>query len=77
MHEVDVYRGLQRGRGIPDLLWSGISGEYNAMVLDLLGPDLDELFDFCGRRFSDKTILQFGLRALELRGATGVEVRSL
>lgn len=66
MHEVDVYRGLQRGRGIPDLLWSGISGEYNAMVLDLLGPDLDELFDFCGRRFSDKTILQFGLRALEL-----------
>lgn len=43
--------------GIPYLKWSGTEGDYNVLVLQLLGPSLEDLYNFCGRRFKLKTVL--------------------
>jgi serine/threonine protein kinase len=37
--------------------WFGSEGDYNVLVIDLLGPSLEDLFNYCGKKFSLKTVL--------------------
>jgi casein kinase 1/casein kinase I family protein HRR25 len=37
--------------------WYGTEGDYNVMVIDLLGKSLEDLFNYCGRRLNLKTVL--------------------
>lgn len=43
--------------GVPDVKWFGQEGDFNVLVMDLLGPSLEDLFNYCSRKFSLKTVL--------------------
>ncbi|KAF8084285.1 hypothetical protein N665_0726s0009 [Sinapis alba] len=57
LYESKLYKVLQGGTGVPSIKWYGVEGEYNVLVIDLLGPSLEDLFNFCSRKLSLKTVL--------------------
>ncbi|XP_046143093.1 casein kinase I-like isoform X1 [Osmia bicornis bicornis] len=57
LYESKLYKILHGGIGIPHIRWYGQERDYNVLVMDLLGPSLEDLFTFCSRRFTIKTVL--------------------
>lgn len=58
--EARFYRLLNAGGGavgIPTVMYHGVEGEFNVLVIELLGPSLEDLFTFCNRKFSLKCTL--------------------
>lgn len=55
MYECKLYKHLNGGPGIPGVKWFGTEGGYNVMVMDLLGPSLEDLM-------SDKKRAHFSLK---------------
>ena len=36
--------------------WFGTQDKFNVMILDLLGPNLKQLFEFCNKQFTTQTL---------------------
>jgi len=62
--EYRTYKILVGCPGIPNVYYFGQEGLHNILVIDLLGPSLEDLFDHCGRRFSIKTVVMVAKQML-------------
>jgi len=57
MYEAKLLKHLQGVPGLATVHYCDVEGDYNVMVMDLLGPSLEDLFNICTRKFSLKTVL--------------------
>jgi hypothetical protein len=56
LHQHRLSDGKQLYGGVPNVYYFGQEGLYNCLVMDLLGPSMEELFDQCGRKFAVPTV---------------------
>lgn len=60
-NEVEVYKLLDRGKYAPKMHWHGTEAGYNIIVMDLMGPSLEALFQtHCNKQMSLKSVLMLG-----------------
>lgn len=56
-YEAKLLKFLEGAPGIASVYYCDVEGDYNVMVMELLGPSLEDLFNSCRRKFSLKTLL--------------------
>ena len=65
--ENEIYKLLSPHEGISNLHYYGAASleEYNGLVMEFLGPNLGELLDLCGLKFSLKTVCMIAIQILQ------------
>ncbi|RWS22671.1 Casein kinase I-like isoform gamma-1 [Leptotrombidium deliense] len=62
--EYDYYKRIGLVEGFPKIHYFGRSGRFNVLVMDLLGPNLDQLFEACNQKFSLKTVCEIAIQTI-------------
>ena len=63
--EINFTKKLQGCQGFPTLYYCGKCNNNNIIVESLLGPSLDKLFQFCGKKFPLKTVCLIGIEIVK------------
>lgn len=56
-YENDVYHCMKGELGVPTIYWFGSEYNHHILVMQLLGPSLEQLFSYCERQFNWDTIV--------------------
>ncbi len=63
--EAKIYKLLENTKGVPSLRSYGCEGNFNYMVMDLLGRSLEEVRVACGGKIGLKSVLAIGIQLLK------------
>ncbi|RNA18298.1 casein kinase I isoform gamma-2 isoform X1 [Brachionus plicatilis] len=63
-----IYEKLRNGEGIPRLFYYGQFVAHNVLVMELLGANLEDLFNLCNRVFILKTICMIAIQLIKRIG---------
>ena len=58
--EAQILKNTKNIDGFPEIYWYGSQGDFNIMVMDLLGYNLGELLHKCNKKFSVTTVALMG-----------------
>ncbi|KAI9259088.1 kinase-like domain-containing protein [Sporodiniella umbellata] len=64
--EYKVYMLLSGTEGIPNVYYYGEEATHRVLIMDILGPSLEDMFDVCERRFSVKTVALLALKMISI-----------
>ena len=64
-YEMELYKELDNIVGVPNIKYYSTIDEHNILIMDFLGPSLDDLFEFCECKFSLKTVCMIALQILD------------
>jgi len=64
-YEVKLYKSIKKPRGIPNIKWYGCLENKKILIMDFLGPSLDDLLEFCDGKFSLKTVCMIALQLID------------
>lgn len=66
-YEYQIYKQLEGGAsvGIPQVYHFTKEGDFNIMVMDIMGPSLESLFQFCEKKFTEETVAKIAIQCLE------------
>ena len=63
--EVKCYKMIGQMDGFPKIHYYGQYDKYNALVMELLDKNLDQMFNQCGKQFSLKTTIYIFIQLLQ------------
>lgn len=63
--EYRIYKIITGAPGFPSVKWYGVEGDYNVLVMELLGNSIENMFNQMNKRFSLKTTLMIADQMLE------------